>query len=129
MEKENVKNIVNKIYPKIKKVYGLSKWNDFPKVEIHRNIYERVSGIEGMEGEENAQAEHCRYSNTIYIYYSEIKNIKHIIQCLLHEYRHYLQSPSWHTRYYLMGYDYTNHPYELEAKEEEKNWKQFGEVK
>ena len=51
MEKENVKNIVNKIYPKIKKVYGLSKWNDFPKVEIHRNIYERVSGIECMDGE------------------------------------------------------------------------------
>ena len=77
MKKENVKNIVNKIYPKIKKFYGLSKWNNFPKVEIHRNIYERISGIEGMEGEENAQAEHCRFSNTIYIYYSEINSIKH----------------------------------------------------
>ena len=87
MNKTNIQSIIDKVYPKIKADYGLSRYNDFPNIEIHRNIYERVSGIEGMEGEENAQAEHCRFSNTIYVYYSEIKNTKHIIQCLLHEYR------------------------------------------
>ena len=121
MEKEIIKNIVNKVYSKIKKDYNISKWNTFPKVEIHRNIYEMVSGIEGMEGEDNAQASFCRDSNTINLFYSEIKDAKHVIQCLLHEYKHYLQSATWFKRYYAMGYDYTNHPYELAAKEEEKN--------
>ena len=89
MTEEIVKNIVDKVYPKIKADYGLSKWNDFPKVEIHRNIYEMLSGIKDMEGEDNAQANFCRHSNTIELFYSEIKDVNHIIQCLLHEYKHY----------------------------------------
>jgi len=125
MTEEIVKNIVNKVYPKIKADYGLSKWNDFPKVEIHRNIYEMLSGIEDMEGEDNAQANFCRHSNTIELFYSEIRDTNHVIQCLLHEYRHYLQSGTWFKRYYTMGYDYSNHPYELAAKEEENNWKKY----
>jgi len=122
---EIVKNTVDEVYPKIKADYGLSKWNDFPKVEIHRNIYEMLSGIEGMEGEDNAQANYCRHSNTIELFYSEIKDVKHAIQCLLHEYKHYLQSGTWFKRYYSMGHNYSNHPYELAAKEEEKNWKKY----
>ena len=70
---EIVKNTVDKVYPKIKADYGLSRYNDFPKVEIHRNIYEMLSGIEGMEGEDNAQANYCRHSNTIELFYSEIR--------------------------------------------------------
>jgi len=125
MTEEIVKNIVDKVYPKIKADYGLSKWNDFPKVEIHRNIYEMLSGIEDMEGEDNAQANFCRHSNTIQLFQLEIRDTKHVIQCLLHEYRHYLQSETWFKRYYTMGYDYSNHPYELAAKEEENNWKKY----
>jgi len=125
MTEEIVKNIVDKVYPNIKSDYGLYRGKDFPKVEIHRNIYEMLSGIEGMEGEDNAQANYCRFSNTIELFYSEIKDTKHVIQCLLHEYKHYLQSAAWMTRYYAMGYDYLNHPYELEAKAEEKNWKNY----
>ena len=128
MKKEIVKNIIDKIYSQIKLDYGISKWRNFPKVEIHKNIYEMLSGIEGMEGEDNAQADYCRYSNTINLFYSEIKDTKHVIQCLLHEYRHYLQSGTWFKRYYTMGYNYTNHPYELAAKEEEKKWKKYAKL-
>tara|TARA_Y100000592_G_scaffold65992_1_gene102610 strand:- start:1485 stop:1886 length:402 start_codon:yes stop_codon:yes gene_type:complete len=128
MKKEIVKNIIDKIYLQIKLDYGISKWRNFPKVEIHKNIYEMLSGIEGMEGEDNAQADYCRYSNTINLFYSEIKDTKHVIQCLLHEYRHYLQSGTWFKRYYTMGYNYTNHPYELAAKEEEKKWKKYAKL-
>ena len=128
MNKANIQSIIDTVYPKIKSDYGLSKWNDFPNVEIHNNIYEMSSGIKGMMGEEKAQANFCNKSNTIQLFYSEIKDTKHVIQCLLHEYRHYLQSASWHTRYYAMGYDYTNHPYELAAKEEEKNWKKYAKL-
>ena len=106
MTEEIVKNIVNKVYPKIKADYGLSRYYDFPNVEIHRNIYERVSDIKGMEGEGNAQSEYCRYGNSIYVYQSEIKNTKHVIQCLLHEYRHYLQSETWYKRYYCKYFSY-----------------------
>ena len=127
MKKETVKNIIDKVYPKIKSDYGLSKWDNFPNVEIHRNIYEMASGIKGMEGEDNAQANFCRDTNTIQLFYSEIINTKHVIECLLHEYRHYLQSGTWFKRYYQMGYDYSNHPYELAAIAEEKNYKKYVE--
>ena len=125
MNKAKIQSIISKVYPKIKDDYGLSKWNDFPNVEIHRNIYEMASGIEGMMGEDNAQAAFCRHSNTIQLFQTEIKDVKHVIQCLLHEYKHYLQSATWFKRYYTMGYNYTNHPYELAAKEEEKNYKKY----
>jgi len=125
MNKANIQSIIDKVYPKIKDDYGLSKGNDFPNIEIHKNIYEMVSGIEGMIGENNAQAAFCRHSNTIQLFQTEIKDAKHVIQCLLHEYKHYLQSATWFKRYYAMGYEYTNHPYELAAKEEEKNYKKY----
>ena len=50
---------------------------------------------------------------------------EHIIQTLVHEYQHYLQSPSWFKRYYDMGYGYNDHPYEVQAYAEEKNWELF----
>ena len=88
MNKANIQSIIDKVYPKIKADYGLSRYYDFPNVEIHRNIYEMASGIEGMEGEVDAQANYCRHSNTIQLFQAETKDTKHVIQCLLHEYRH-----------------------------------------
>ena len=64
MNKANIQSVIDKVYPKIKANYGLFRYKDFPNIEIHRNIYERVSDIKGMEGEGNAQSEHCRFSNT-----------------------------------------------------------------
>ena len=52
--------------------------------------------------------------NEISIYYPQMKSRKMVIQTLIHEYIHYLQSPSWFKRYYNMGYHYNDHPYELE---------------
>ena len=133
MNKANIQSIIDKVYPKIKADYGLSRYYDFPNVEIHNNIYEMASGIEGMDGEDDAQANFCRHSNTIQLFQSKIRDTKHVIQCLLHEYRHYLQSATWFKRYYAMGYDYSTHPYEVAAKAEEKNYKkymkEFGETK
>ena len=47
---------------------------------------------------------------------------KHLAETIIHEYQHYLQSPSWYTRYYSMGYRYDNHPYEIAAFKEESNY-------
>ena len=73
----------------------------------------------------NVIAEFDRTDNSIVIYWPNMKSRKHIIQTLVHEYQHYLQSPSWFKRYYDMGYDYGNHPYEVQAYGEEKNWVLF----
>mgnify|MGYP005646072573 CR=1 FL=1 len=127
LTKKEVQNIINEVYPKIEKFYGISKFQECsPYVEIQRNIYEKYSGIEGMEGDEdNCHAEHCSVNNEITIYYPQMKNRKMVIESLVHEYQHHLQSPTWFKRYYDMGYDYGNHPYEVAATKEESNWKMF----
>ena len=79
MNKANIQSIIDKVYPKIKSDYGLSKRNDFPNVEIHNNIYEMSSGIKGMMGEERAEANFCRHSNAIQLFQQEIKDTKHVI--------------------------------------------------
>ena len=125
LSKKEVEEIINEVYPKIEEHYGISKFQECsPYVEVQRNIYEKYSGIEGMEGGENdtCHAEHCSMMNEITIYYPQMKDRKMVIQSLVHEYQHHLQSPSWFKRYYNMGYDYSNHPYEVQATNEEKNW-------
>ena len=62
------------------------------------------------ETECNPDAEFDRQENTIVIYWPKAKNKKWIIQSLIHEYQHYLQSPIWFKRYYKMGYEYDTHP-------------------
>ena len=105
---------------------GFSKFQKCtPWVEIHHNIYARYSGIEEATGDENPHAEYDADDNTIYVYYPQMKSRRHVIETLLHEYKHYLQSPSWMKRYRTMGHDYFTHPYEIEALKEEKNWKIF----
>ena len=127
LTKKEVKDIINEVYPKIEKFYGISKFQECtPFVEVQRNIYEKYSGVEGMEGDENGcHAEHCSVMNEITIYYPQMKNRKMVIESLVHEYQHHLQSPTWFKRYYDMGYDYSNHPYEVAATKEESNWKMF----
>jgi len=129
MTLKDIKNIVNEVYPKIEKYYGYSKF--FPEVtpyiEYETSIYGRLSGEEddGSMGEESPDAEFDRIDNSIVIYYPKMKSKKHIVETLVHEYQHYLQSPLWMKRYYTMGYNYNDHPYEVQAYNEEKNYKLF----
>ena len=127
MTETKVQQIINEVFPKIEKHYGLSKFHDCtPYVETHYNIYQKYSGEDGAEGEEDTcHAEYCSMLNEISVYWPQMKSRKHIIQTLVHEYQHYLQSPSWMKRYYNMGYRYDNHPYEIQAYNEEKNYKLF----
>ena len=60
MEQLNIKNIIDSVYPLISKDY-----NSNAKVELHSNIYERLSGIQGMSGSACAQAEYNWSDNTI----------------------------------------------------------------
>ena len=102
MIKSKVEKIVKEIFPKIEKHYGFSKFQECtPYVELHKNIYEKYSGEEGASGDEDGcHAEFDRIDNSIVIYYPNMESREHVIQTLVHEYQHYLQSPSWFKRYY-----------------------------
>lgn len=125
---KDIQNIVDKVFPLIEDFYGMSKFQECtPYVEYDTSIYARLSGEEddGSMGEECPDAEYDNITNSIVIYYPKMKSVKHLIQTLVHEYQHYLQSPSWMKRYYNMGYNYNDHPYEVAAYKEEENWERF----
>ena len=120
MEQLNIKNIINSVYPLISKDY-----NSNAKVELHSNIYERLSGIQGMSGSTCAQAEYNWSDNTIYIYTSKMFSEEDIIRSLIHECVHSTQCKELFDKYYENGANYSTHPYEIEAKNEENNWKNY----
>jgi len=123
MVEDKILNIANKAYPKIREYYGVGR-KDYPPIEIYKNILVRLTGEPDAEGEP-ADAEYDRKLNKLFIYSDYNNSVEDVIRSIIHEYVHYLQSASWMGRYYKMGYDYTNHPYELKASKEEENWKKF----
>lgn len=125
MDIKDIKKIVEEVFPKVESKYGYSKFAECsPYIDYEKSIYARLSGEDddGTLGEESPDAEYDRILNSIILYYPKMKSRKQIIETLIHEYQHYLQSPSWMTRYYNMGYEYNDHPYELAATAEEVNW-------
>jgi len=102
---------VEKYIGQVESHYGPSKHQTtFPHIFLSKDIIDDIKG------------EYCYMINEITIYYKNIASLEELIRTVIHEYQHYLQSPSWMTRYYKMGYDYSNHPYEVAAYNEEENW-------
>ena len=129
MKQEEITKIVNRVYPlliqdiiidsdcKIKNVY--------PEIAFYKNIYERLSGIEGMTGEVCAQAEFCWHGCKIYIYTSRMFSEEDIIRSLIHECVHSTQSKVLFDKYYEIGETYDTHPFEIEARKAERNWYKY----
>ena len=69
MNKEIVQQIIDDVYPKITKHYGKHISYEIPKIEIHNNIFARISGIDGMEGDSCPSGEFCKDENKIFIYF------------------------------------------------------------
>jgi len=124
MESKEILQIANKVYPNIRAYYGLGK-KEYPPIEVHKNIFARLSGEPDMEGDDPADAEFDRKENKLFIYSDFNDSVEDVIRGVIHEYIHYLQSGSWMKRYYSMGYTYGNHPYEVDAKKAEEDWKLF----
>jgi hypothetical protein len=124
MDKNQILKIANKVYPNIRAYYGLGK-KEYPPIEVYRNIFARLSGEPDMEGDDPAEAEFDRKTNKLFIYSDFNDSVEDVIRGVIHEYIHYLQSGSWMKRYYNMGYTYGNHPYEIDAKKAEEDWKLF----
>jgi hypothetical protein len=72
--------------------------------------------------QDDIKGEYCFLFNEITVYIQNIHSHEELVRVLIHEYQHYLQSPSWMTRYYKMGHTYDTHPYEVAAYKEEENW-------
>ena len=126
MTKQEVQQLIKKVYPKLKDYYGLSKFcGKYPTVKLHHNIYARLTGIDEMTGECSPAAEFERETNTIWIYWLEAVDECWVIGTLLHEYTHYLQDGNEMKKLYNDGYTYDNHPFELEATKEEEKWNLF----
>lgn len=124
MRLKTIQKIVKSSLPKIIKHYGESNhYDETPYIIYDESIYDKSSSRKKEKDE--TMGEFVFQDNEIVIYWPQMKSKKDVIQTLVHEYQHYLQSPSWFTRYYNMGYNYNDHPYEVQAFEEEKNWKSF----
>ena len=126
MSKDEVQSVVDKVYPHIINTLGGSDYFDIPPtVELWEDIYARVSGIEGMEGEHSAssKAQFDDTVNTIFIYYPNMKDEKHVIQSLLHEYTHSLQDPNKKEENRKDGYEVD--PDEMAALKAESTWEYY----
>lgn len=119
MEKQVVESLSKHYFEKIAEHYGESKYQSTtPYLSIEDSPF--------SEGDdEDLIAEYISTVNEIAVYWKNIKDEEALIRSLIHEYKHYLQSPSWMQRYYKQGYDYNNHPYEVAAYKEEENWHKF----
>lgn len=119
MEKQVVESLSKHYFEKIVEYYGDSKYQaTTPYLSIEDSPF--------SEGDdEDLIAEYINTVNEITVYWKNIKDEEALIRSLIHEYQHYLQSPSWMQRYYKQGYDYNNHPYEVAAYKEEENWHKF----
>ena len=118
MHLKKVKRLAQKYLDKCVEVYGLSKFQGCsPYIDFEPSLKSKHTG------EDHTQAEWLHDYNTIVLYYKHMESEKHLAETIIHEYQHYLQSPSWMTRYYNMGYNYSDHPYEVAAFKEESNFK------
>ena len=117
MKQEEIVRITNKVYPLISE-----KYNCDAKIEYHKNIYERLSGVKGMTGEVCAQAEYDWVMCKIYLYTSRLHSIEDIIRSLIHECVHSRQLKCTFDSFYENGHTYDTHPYEIEARNAEEEW-------
>ena len=124
MSKKDIQSVIDKVYPHIIKNLGRAR-RGTPKVEMHSNIYARISGILGMTGEANPHAEYDWDKCKIYLYTSRMFSEEDIIRSLIHECVHANQSKAKFDAYYLCGETYDTHPYEIAARKAENSWYKY----
>ena len=125
MTTDEIQNIIDYAYPKIQSYYGKGSL-DIPEIELHRDIYARLSGDEEQSGEHSktTKAQYDEDTNVIYIYYPNMMNEEDILRSLIHEYTHYRQDHKLFKQYRQM-YSYNENPIEIEAHKNEEDWQLF----
>ena len=124
---DEIQNIIDYSYPKIQKYYGKGSL-EIPKIELHKDIYARLSGDEEQSGEHSSttKAEYDDDTNVIYIYYPNMKSKEDVIRSIIHEYTHYRQDHKLFKQYRQM-YSYDENPIEIEAHKNEEDWEMFSQ--
>ena len=125
MSIEEIQHILDTAYPLIKKYYGKGKL-DYPSIELHQDIYDRLGGIPGATGEHSDTSIAQYDKGKIYIYYPNVETEEDILRALIHEYTHYTQDSELFAKYRDM-YDYDEDPTEIEAHKNEENWEMFSQ--
>ena len=125
MEIDEIQNIIDYAYPKIQSYYGKGSL-DIPEIELHRDIYARLSGDEEQSGEHSrtTKAEYDDETNIIYVYYPNMKNEEDVLRSIIHEYTHYRQDHKLFKQYRQL-YSYDENPIEIEAHKNEEDWQLF----
>jgi len=123
LSKNDIMDIVEKVYPKIVKDLGGSAC----KVEVHNNIYRRLGAVgeEELMKQNNPYAQYDWDTKKIYLYSSKIRKEEDIIRSLLHEHTHSKQNKKKFDDGYAKGYNYQTHPFEKAAKSAESRWKKY----
>ena len=124
LNQSQIERLIKRVYPQIVKDLG----GDVKPVEVYDNIWDRLGAVavdDLKEEQGNPNAQYDPDADIIYIY-SEVTNTpEQIIRSLLHEHTHTIQDQKEFKKLYDAGYEYSNHPFELEALEAEKDWKRY----
>lgn len=121
MSKKEVTELAIYYLHAISEHYGESKFHDTtPHLSIEDSPFDESNEQHDGFGEYSFD-----YMNELIVYWKNITSEEDLIRTLVHEYTHYLQSPSWYKRYYHMGYGYNTHPYEVSAFKAEEDWAKF----
>ena len=119
-----IEKLIKKVYPKIVKDLG----GEAKPVEVYDNMWDRLGAVavEDLKREQgNPNAQYNPDDDIIYIYSEMTNTPEQIIRSLLHEHTHTIQDQKEFKKLYDKGYEYSNHPFELEALEAEKDWKKY----
>ena len=134
MTQDEIIEILNTAYPKVQRLITTSKLTSEPplqpkpSIELHKDIYARLSGDEEQSGEHSStsKAEYDDETNIIYIYYPNMKTEEDVIRSIIHEYTHYRQDHKLFKQYRQM-YSYDENPIEIEAHKNEEDWEMFSQ--
>ena len=119
-----IEKLIKKVYPKIVKDLG----GEAKPVEVYDNMWDRLGAVavDDLKREQgNPNAQYNPDDDIIYIYSEMTNTPEQIIRSLLHEHTHTIQDQKEFKKLYDKGYEYSNHPFELEALEAEKDWKKY----
>ena len=124
LNQRQIEKLIQKVYPKIVKELG----GEAKPVEVYDNIWDRLGAVavDDLNREQgNPNAQYNPDDDIIYIYSEVTNNVEQVIRSLLHEHTHTIQDQKEFKKLYDKGYEYSNHPFELEALEAEKDWKKY----
>ena len=124
LNQSQIERLIKRVYPQIVKDLG----GDAKPVEVYDNIWDRLGAVavDDLKREQgNPNAQYNPDDDIIYIYSEVTNNVEQVIRSLLHEHTHTIQDQKEFKKLYDKGYEYSNHPFELEALEAEKDWKKY----